>query len=73
MLADLPVLQRLGDGHRDPSRVEALLRERGVDFVTFRDWQVLDRYEIAAGRAQGRPRVKLTSVPEMMEVIRAGR
>jgi ferredoxin--NADP+ reductase len=73
MLADLPVLQRLGDDGRDPSRVEALLRERGVDYVTYRDWQVLDRYELAAGRAQGRPRVKVTSVPEMMEIIRAGR
>jgi ferredoxin--NADP+ reductase len=73
MLADLPVLQRLGDDSRDPSRVEALLRERGVDYVTYRDWQILDRYELAAGRAQGRPRVKVTAVPEMMEVIRAGR
>ena len=67
------LFRSLGDGHRDPSRVEALLRERGVDFVTYRDWQVLDRYEIAAGRVQGRPRVKVTSVPEMMEIIRAGR
>jgi ferredoxin--NADP+ reductase len=67
------VLRRLGDDGRDPSRVEALLRERGVDYVTYGDWRVLDRYEIAAGRAQGRPRVKVTSVPEMMEIIRAGR
>ena len=73
MLADLPVLQRLGDGQRDPSRVEALLRERGVDYVTYRDWKVLDRYEVAAGRAQGRSRVKVTSVPEMLAIIRAGR
>ena len=73
MLADLPLLQRPGDNRRDPSQTEALLRERGVDYVTYGDWQILDRYEVAAGHAQGRPRVKVTSVPEMMAVIRAGR
>ena len=73
MLADLPVLQRLRDNRRDPSQTEALLRERGIDYVTYGDWQILDRYEVAAGHAQGRPRVKVTTVPEMMAVIRAGR
>lgn len=73
MLADLPLLQRLGDAHPDPSAIEALLRERGVDYVTYPDWQVLDAYEVAAGRAQGRPRVKVTTVPKMMAVIRRGR
>ena len=73
MLADLPVLRRLGDDGRDPSRVEALLHRRGIDYVTYGDWQILDQYEVAAGRAQGRPRVKVTTVPEMMAVIREGR
>ena len=48
-------------------------RERGIHYVTYGDWQILDQYEVAAGRTQGRPRVKVTTVPEMMEVIRAGR
>jgi ferredoxin/flavodoxin---NADP+ reductase len=73
MLDDLPLLQRLADGQRDPSVIEALLRERGVDPVTYRDWQLLDRHEVAAGRAQGRPRVKVTTVPEMLTIIRQGR
>ncbi|HEX5881061.1 MAG TPA: FAD-dependent oxidoreductase [Actinomycetota bacterium] len=73
MLADLPLLQRLRDGHRDPSAIEALLRERGVDHVTYPDWQVLDAHEVAAGRAEGRPRKKVTTVPEMMAIIHQGR
>jgi ferredoxin/flavodoxin---NADP+ reductase len=72
MVADLPLLQGLRDGHRHPSAIEALLRERGVDYVTYPDWQVLDAYEVAAGRAEGRPRVKITTVPEMMAIIRQG-
>ena len=73
MVADLPALPRLRDNRRDPSQIEELLRERGIDYVTYADWQILDRYEVAAGRAQGRPRVKVTTVPEMMTVIREGR
>jgi ferredoxin--NADP+ reductase len=73
MLADLPLLRRFRDGHRDPSAIEALLRERGVDHVTFPDWQVLDAHEVAAGRAEGRPRKKVTTVPEMMAIIHQGR
>jgi ferredoxin--NADP+ reductase len=41
--------------------------------VTYEDWRILDQYERSAGRAGGRPRVKVTSVPEMMAIIRAGR
>ena len=72
MLADLPHLQGRRDGDRDSSAIEALLRERGVDYVTYRDWQVLDAHEVAAGRAEGRPRVKVTTVPEMLAIIRRG-
>src|SRR4029453_13649601 len=39
MVADLPLLQGRRDGHRDPSAIEALLRERGVDYITYPDWQ----------------------------------
>jgi ferredoxin--NADP+ reductase len=73
MLDDLPLLKGLGDDHRDPSAIELLLRERGVDYVTYRDWQILDQHEVAAGRAPGRPRVKVTTVREMLDIIRQGR
>jgi ferredoxin--NADP+ reductase len=71
MLADLPACE--ADGDRDQALVDRLLRERGVDVVTYDDWLILDRHEVAAGRDQDRPRVKVTTVPEMLAVIRAGR
>jgi ferredoxin/flavodoxin---NADP+ reductase len=73
MVADLPTLKGIRDEHRDPSRIEAALRRRGIDYATHRDWRILDDYEVARGGSQGRPRLKVTSVPEMMEVIRRGR
>ena len=52
--------------------LDALLAERGVVPVTFRDWQTLDAAEVTA--AQGRaPREKFVSVDAMLEALgRAG-
>jgi ferredoxin--NADP+ reductase len=50
-----------------PAAVSALLRARGVEVVDYQRWCALDRLEVAAGEAQGRPRVKLTEVAEMLE------
>jgi ferredoxin--NADP+ reductase len=54
-----------GASRRDA--VEALLQERGVCFVQFKDWQKLNAFEMRCGEDQGRPRIKVTSVAEMLE------
>ncbi|HYX48631.1 MAG TPA: hypothetical protein VE843_02725, partial [Ktedonobacteraceae bacterium] len=69
MLADLPTLQGISDDLRDSSCIVTYLRERKIDYVTYQDWKILDQYEVASGSRQGRPRVKVTTVPEMMAVI----
>ena len=58
-----------------PSRasVEGVLRERGVDFISFAEWQKLDEAEVANGTASGRPRVKFSRVDDMLNVVRAAR
>ena len=38
--------------------VERYLEQRGVRFITYDDWRVLDAAEISRGAEQGRPRVK---------------
>lgn len=67
LLEDAPNLPRVAAG--DPEAVDALLQSRGVRFVTMADWAELDRYELALGEAQGRPRVKLVHIEEMLERI----
>ena len=51
--------------------IAQLLRKREVDFVSFEDWKLLEDYETKAGEAEGRPRKKVGTVKEMMEVIRS--
>ena len=45
--------------------LDALLDGRGVDIVTFRDWQKIDAAEIARARA-GAPREKFVAIEEMI-------
>ena len=58
-----------------PSReaVEALLRDRGVDYVTFADWLKLDQAELERGQAINRPRLKFSRVDEMLQLVREQR
>jgi len=50
--------------------IVALLENRNVKYVSFADWKLIDAHETEAGQKQGRPRVKLTSIAEMLSVIR---
>ncbi|RYD55869.1 MAG: pyridine nucleotide-disulfide oxidoreductase, partial [Sphingomonadales bacterium] len=61
------IVADLGDGAGKAGRpgLDALLQSRGVDVVTFRDWQKIDTAEIAAAR-DGSPREKFTSVDAML-------
>jgi ferredoxin--NADP+ reductase len=54
-----------------PSRstIEALLSVRKPNYVTFEDWQALDRMEQERGAAQGRPRLKFTRVEDMLNAL----
>jgi ferredoxin/flavodoxin---NADP+ reductase len=54
-----------------PEGIEALLAERVPDFVTFDAWREIDRAEVSRGEPLGRPRVKFTSIEEMVEAAKA--
>ncbi|MBS1256498.1 MAG: NADPH-ferredoxin reductase FprA [Deltaproteobacteria bacterium] len=51
------------------SEIESLLESRNVDYVSFEDWKLLDEHETETGLAQDRPRVKVTAIDEMLEII----
>jgi ferredoxin--NADP+ reductase len=55
----------------EPTRaaVESLLRQRRPRYFSYDDWRRLDALEVAAGRRPGRPRVKFTSVDEMVRAL----
>jgi len=70
MFADL----RSGKGARhvpespDAAAVEALLRSKAPELITYAGWEAIDRHERALGERAGRPRVKLTRIEAMLRV-----
>lgn len=53
----------------DPAALERFLAERRPTFVTFADWRRLDQLETERGKSSGRPRIKYTSVEEMLRAL----
>jgi ferredoxin--NADP+ reductase len=75
-------VQLLLEDLRHPERVSGLvpkeaaavlqsLRARGVRSISFDDWRAIDRHEITRGLSSGSPRVKCTSVEEMVSLLDA--
>jgi len=61
------IAEDIGDGAGKQGRpgLEALFESRGVEVVTFRDWQKIEAAENAAAR-EGSPREKFTSIEGML-------
>jgi ferredoxin/flavodoxin---NADP+ reductase len=53
----------------DRASLEALLQDRQPLYITYPDWKTLDAIETEKGEAQGRPRVKFTTVAEMLKAV----
>ena len=69
MLEDLANGRILQPSQPEARCVDDLLKERQPQYFTYADWQRLDEMEVARGKAQGRPRVKFTSVEEMRAAL----
>jgi ferredoxin--NADP+ reductase len=60
----------LRDPDAGPSALRRLVRSRQPDVVDADGWRAIDAAEIARGAAAGRPRVKFTSVQDMLAAAR---
>jgi ferredoxin--NADP+ reductase len=69
LLEDMEKDALLSPSLTTPDALEKLLRERGVQIVTYADWQTLDSIEQSRGEAQGRPRVKFSKIEDMLNAI----
>ena len=52
----------------DAGSVDALLRSRQPELVSYSGWEAIDRHERALGEPAGRPRVKLTRIEQLLRV-----
>jgi ferredoxin--NADP+ reductase len=69
MLADLAEGRILQPARPTAGAIEQLIAERQPCCVTYADWQRLDELETKHGEEQGRPRVKYTSIKDMLAAL----
>jgi ferredoxin--NADP+ reductase len=67
MMDDLHEGKFLRPAHPDAEDALQMIRDRQPNYFSFADWEKLDEIEVEKGEAQGRPRVKFTTVEEMLE------
>lgn len=73
LVTDLEHGSHLQPSEPDPRAVETLVMARQPLAVTYADWRRLDALECTNGQACGRPRLKFSSVEEMLAALgRAG-
>ena len=63
----------LDDRVARPAALARLVRDRAPDMIDAAGWRAIDAAETARGAEQGRPRVKFTSVPDMLAAARPAR
>jgi ferredoxin--NADP+ reductase len=69
LIEDLRAEQLLNPPMPTREALELLLNQRKPQWVSFADWQVLDRIEQAKGMAADRLRVKFSRIDEMLKVL----
>ncbi len=69
MLEDLAKGQVLAPSQPEAAAAEALVRARQPLSVSYAEWKRLDELELQRGQTAGRPRLKFTSVPDMLSAL----
>jgi ferredoxin--NADP+ reductase len=69
LIEDLAAGRLLDPAPIGDAELERFVRERQPQLVDYEGWIAIDRHERGLGEPSGRPRVKLTSVEELLSVI----
>ena len=70
MIEDARQGKTLQPSHASANAAAAFIHSRQPCVVSFSDWKRLDEIETGQGKVQGRPRVKFTSVNDMLAALR---
>ncbi len=69
MVQDLQAGRVLAPAKPQVEAATKLIKERQPQFISYDDWTVIDAEEVARGQESGRPRVKFTSIAQMLAVL----
>jgi len=69
LIEDTAKLPAVNPADATPESVEQLIKSRKPDYVSYSDWLLLDQLEQSNGQAQERPRIKFSTIPEMIDAL----
>lgn len=72
LLQDLRTAELADFAAEHTDELQRWLEQRQPRIVTSDHWKLIDEHERTAGQGSGRPRVKLSSVAEMLRVVGHG-
>ena len=70
LLEDFHAGKLLSPATPDRAQLEGLLKERGIQYVSFEDWHFLDTVEQERGEFRSAPRLKFSNVADMLKAIK---
>lgn len=70
LLEDLKAGKLRSPAAPDRAKLEALLKDRNVQYVSFEDWHFLDVVEQERGEFRNAPRLKFSKVEDMLKAIK---
>lgn len=69
MVEDVKAGNHLAPEHPGIEEAKSFVESRQPDVVNYDDWTVIDKVETEKGQQSNRPRVKFTSIKDMLEVL----
>lgn len=63
-------LESLGSDQLDIELdIQSVLERKGIKFISYSDWKIIDQMEISEGEKKGKPREKFTSVHDILTIL----
>ena len=70
IVEDIESGHHLSPENPHPDHILELVSQRQPDYFSYEDWMKLNELEVSKGEEQGRPRVKYTSIDEMLDAVK---
>lgn len=71
LLEDFANVELKDDPAKTTQAVLDVLKTKGVQVVSFEEWKKLDAYELARGKEENRPRVKVVDIDKMIQIAKS--
>ncbi len=70
MIDDINNEEILAPEITDPDLISDFIKMRQPNYISYKDWLIIDAYEKKKGEESGRPRVKFTNIEDILKHLK---